>query len=213
MSDKYAPVISALKRRYTDPADSEKTSPWRVVLFTMLTARARDAQVEPVFRELMRRWPTPASLAQASRKDVETVIRSIGFYKNKAKLAIDLAKAVTRDHGGKVPSTMEELVALPGVGRKTASCTLVYAFGVPAIAVDTHVHRIVNRLGWTRTATPEKTERRLLETLPRRHWIDINRVMVQFGRDICVPGTPRCWKCPVARHCAYPKKTPSPRRT
>jgi endonuclease III len=207
----YAVVIRALKPLYPGPAASAKPDPWQTVLFTALTARSRDDQVEPLFQALMRKYPTPARLAAAKQKDVERIIRSIGFYRNKSKNAIALAKAVVARHAGKVPRTMEELVALPGVGRKTASCTLVYAFRIPAIAVDTHVHRIVNRLGWTRTSAPEKTERALLATLPKGLWLDINHVMVPFGRDVCKPIIPQCWRCPVARQCAYPTKTAAPR--
>lgn len=207
----YDQVMRALKRRYTRPAASEKATPWETVLFTALTARSRDDQVEPVFRRLMARYPTPAALAKASVTDVAHVIRTIGLYRSKARNAVAMARAVTGRHGGIVPREFDALVALPGVGRKTASCVMVYAFGVPAIAVDTHVHRIVNRLGWVRETTPEKTERALRATLPRKHWLDVNRVMVQFGRDTCVPGVPKCWQCPVRASCAFPKKTEQPR--
>jgi endonuclease-3 len=208
----YDKTLRALHKRYTDPAASSRRTPWEVVLFTMLTARARDEQVEPPFKRLMRKYPTPAALAKARLTDVRELLKTLGLYRNKSRLAVGLAKAVVRDHGGKVPADMDALVALPGVGRKTASCTLVYAFGIPAIAVDTHVHRIVNRLGWVKQPTPERTERALRATLPLKHWLQVNRVMVQFGRDICVPGRPKCWKCPVAAYCRFPNKTPDPVR-
>jgi endonuclease-3 len=206
----YDAVMRTLKRRYPDRAASEKETPWEVILFTALTARSRDEQVEPVFRGLMRAYPTPAALADADVRDVMRRLRTIGLYRSKAKNIVALARALVERHGGKVPADLDALVALPGVGRKTASCTLVYAFGIPAVAVDTHVHRVVNRLGWVTQKTPEKTERALRAALPKRHWLDVNRVMVQFGRDICVPTTPKCWACPVAAWCAYPKKTPAP---
>lgn len=212
MRPQYGIVVKTLKPRYRGPAASQKPSPWETVLFTALTARSRDEQVEPIFQELMRRYPTPARLAAAKQKDVEIILRSVGFFRNKSKNSIALAKAVVERHAGTVPKTMEELVALPGVGRKTASCVLVYAFRIPAIAVDTHVHRIVNRLGWVREKTPEKTERALRATLPKDLWLSINHVMVPFGRDVCRPITPQCWRCPVAKHCAFPKKTPAPRK-
>lgn len=208
----YEKVITALRRRYAGKAQAEKATPWRTVLFTMLTARSRDDQVEPLFRELMRRYPTPAALADARPEDVKRILRPIGFYNAKTKNAIALAQGVTERFGGKVPRTMEELVSLPGVGRKTASCVLVYSFDVPAIAVDTHVHRIANRLGWVRTGSPEKTEKRLLADVPKRLWKAINRCFVPFGRDVCKPITPQCWRCPVARWCAYPRKTTAPKR-
>lgn len=201
-------VMAALKRRYRATAASKKATPWETVLFTALTARSKDDQVEPVFARLMRRYPTPAALARARVADVGVLLKTIGLWRSKARNAVALAKAVVARHGGKVPADMDALVALPGVGRKTASCTLVYAFGIPAIAVDTHVHRVTNRLGWARATTPEKTERVLRETLPTKHWLDVNRVMVQFGRDICVPGRPKCGICPVRKWCAWPHKTP-----
>ncbi len=212
MADKYSAVILSLKPRYAAPAASDKPTPWETVLFTALTARSRDEQVEPLFQELMRRYPTPAKLAAAKVQDVERILRSIGFFRNKSKNATALAKAVVERHAGKVPKTMEELVELPGVGRKTASCVLVYAFRIPAIAVDTHVHRIVNRLGWVHESTPGKTERALRKVLPKRLWLDINHVMVPFGRDVCKPIIPQCWRCPVAKRCAFPDKTAAPSR-
>lgn len=210
MRPQYDKVMSGLKRRYTELAASSKETPWEVLLFTALTARSRDEQVEPAFRKLMARYPGPAQLAKAKVKDVESVLRTIGLYRSKARNAVALARTLMERHGGRVPADLAALVALPAVGRKTASCTLVYAFGIPAIAVDTHVHRVTNRLGWVSERTPEKTERALRASLPERHWLDVNRVMVQFGRDVCVPGRPKCWMCPIAKWCAYPYKTPRP---
>lgn len=210
MRPQFDAVMVALKRRYTDQAASVKSTPWEVVLFTALTARSRDDQVEPVFRTLMRRYPSPTALAKARLADVVSILKTIGLFRSKAKNAVALARAVMERHGGEVPADMDALVALPAVGRKTASCTLVYAFGIPAIAVDTHVYRISNRLGWVKASTPEKTERALRKVLPEKHWMDVNRVMVQFGRDICVPWKPKCWLCPVQKQCAFPKKTPMP---
>jgi len=207
MQSHFDRIMAALKRRYRAPAESAKATPWESVLFTALTARSRDDQVEPAFRRLMAHWPTPAALAGATAVQVGAEIRSIGLWQSKAKNAVAMAKAVTERHGGTVPADMDALVALPGVGRKTASCVLVYAFGIPAIAVDTHVHRIANRLGWVKTAHPPQTEAALRKVLPQKHWLDVNRVMVQFGRAVCVPGKPKCPSCPVAAWCAYPRKT------
>lgn len=212
MRPQYDKVMAVLERRYEAPAASSKDTPWKVLLFTALTARSRDEQVEPAFRRLMARWPGPAALARARVADVEGVLRTVGLYRSKARNAVALARAIMARHGGRVPADLDALVELPAVGRKTASCTLVYAFSVPAIAVDTHVHRIVNRLGWVREPTPERTERALRASLPARHWLEVNRVMVQFGRDACLPRTPRCWACPVARWCAFPRKTAAPRK-
>jgi endonuclease III len=204
---KYAAVMRTLTRRYRSPAASERATPWECLLFTALTARSRDEQVEGPFRELMRRYPDPKSLAAASVAEVGRIIGGIGLHRSKARNAVAMAKVLMRDHGGRVPRELDALVALPGVGRKTASCVLVYSFGTLAIPVDTHVQRIVNRLGWVKAATPEATERALRATLPRAHWLALNRVMVQFGREICQPRVPRCKTCPVAALCAYPHKT------
>lgn len=205
-------IMAALKRRYKAPAASSKDDPWEVLLFTLLSARTRDSQTEVVFRKLLQGYPTISSLADARLVDVQEILKTIGLYRGKARNVIALAKKVMAEHDGKVPRGMTELVDLPGVGRKTASCVMVYAYGKPAIAVDTHVHRIVNRLGWTRTNDAGKTEVALRDKLPEKHWLDINRVMVQFGRDICKPGLPRCGECPVRAWCAFPKKNLSPKK-
>jgi len=201
MQPAYDKVMAGLKRRYADAAASERATPWECLLFTALTARSRDEQVEGPFQALMKKWPTPQALAKAKVGDVAQTIRTIGLYKGKAANAVAMAQMLVAKHGGVVPADMDALIELPGVGRKTASCTLVYSFGVPALAVDTHVHRIVNRLGWVETKTPPQTELALRATLPKKHWMDINRVMVQFGRDTCVPGKPKCGTCPVAAFC------------
>lgn len=205
-----AAVMRRLVRRYRAPAESAKATPWKSLLFTMLSARSRDVETEKVYRALLARYPTPRALSKATPAAVAPLIARIGLFRAKAKNAVLLARAVVTRHGGRVPADLEALVALPGVGRKTANCTLVYAFGMPAVCVDTHVHRIANRLGWVRTTTPERTERALRERLDRRWWLDVNRVMVQFGRDVCVPGRPKCWSCPVAPWCTYRPKTPQP---
>lgn len=206
----YGRVIGILKNRYTGPAASEKNTPWEVLLFTVLSARTRDTQTEIVFQALMKRYPTIAALARARLPDVTRILRHIGLYRVKSKNVIALAQRLEQDYAGKVPARLEELVSLPGVGIKTASCVLVYAYAVPAIPVDTHVHRIVNRLGWVDQPTPECTGQALRATVPRTHWMDINRVMVEFGREICVPGRPKCSTCPVRQDCVYPHKTKKP---
>lgn len=201
--------MGELQRRYTAPAASSKASAWLCLVFTLLSARTRDEQTEVVFQDLLRQWPTSRDLSQAKIPEVERVLNRIGLYKNKARNVVALAKILEQTYGGKVPKTLEELVDLPGVGVKTASCVLVYAYGKPAIPVDTHVHRIANRLGWVKEQTPEHTAQALMRVFPPEHWMDVNRVMVHFGREICLPGKPRCPVCPVRQWCAYPKKTTS----
>ncbi len=204
-------IMTALTRRYPAPAEAKKDTSWKVILFTALSARTRDSQTEPAFNRLIAAYPIPAKLARAREIDVARLLKTIGLYKSKAKNIVALAKAVTERHGGRVPEDMNALVALPAVGRKTASCVLAYAFGIAAIAVDTHVFRIVNRLGWAKENTPEKTERALRASVAERHWIEINRVMVPFGREIC-GRIPKCWRCPISKWCAFPKKTKEPKR-
>ena len=159
-----------------------------------------------VARAVRAKFPKLRDLAEAKTSDIEKPLSEIGLYRAKARAMKGIAQALIKEHGGKAPSTREALVALPGVGRKTANCVLCYAFKVPAIAVDTHVHRIANRLGWVRTKRVEDTEQALMRLIPKDLWLHVNRVFVQFGRNVCIPGRPRCWKCPVLRFCAYPHK-------
>ena len=203
-------VIATLRKRYPGKGAVELERPEDVLLATVLSARTRDEQVLKVYPKLRKRFPTLKALADAKPAAIADAIKEIGLYRNKAKSMKGIATALLGRHCGKVPDTMEALIALPGVGRKTANCVLCYAFRKPAIAVDTHVHRIANRLGWAKTKKPEDTETALLKLIPRGLWLHVNRVFVQFGRTVCLPGRPRCWMCPVARWCAYPKKTPKP---
>ncbi len=177
------------------------------LIATRLSARTTDVQVLRVYPSLRKRYPTLKSLANADVREMGAIIKSIGFYNAKAKSVKALAQKLLTDFNGKVPRTMEELVTLPGVGRKTASCVLTYAFKIPAIAVDTHVFRIAHRLGWSKGKTPEHVESDMKARIPEDQWIDVNRAMVQFGRDICKAGTPQCYRCPVAQWCKYPNKT------
>lgn len=200
-------VIETLKREFPGKGAVELDRPEDVLLATVLSARTRDEQVLKVYPKLRKCFPTLVSLKNAKVSEVADAIKEIGLFRAKAKSVKGIAEALLAEHGGGVPDTMEELTALPGVGRKTASCVLCYAFKKPAIAVDTHVHRITNRLGWVRTKNPLETEQALRRLIPKDLWLHVNRVFVQFGRSVCVPGRPRCLKCPVSRLCRYPRKT------
>jgi endonuclease-3 len=182
------------------------------LIATLLSARTRDEQVISVYPDLRNKFRTLQDLADASWQEIATTIARIGLYQNKAKAVNALARMLLDQFKGKVPKTMEELVLLPGVGRKTASCVLAYAFKIPAIAVDTHVFRIAHRLGWAKGDTPEIVEEELKQLFQRTYWIEINRMGVKFGRTICIPGRPRCWQCPVRRLCPYEPKTPDPKK-
>lgn len=203
-------VIEILRRGFPGKGAVELDRPEDVLLATVLSARTRDEQVLKAYPKLRAKFPTLQDLAAAPTRDIEKPLSEIGLFRAKARAMKGIAKTLITQYGGNVPSTREELVALPGVGRKTANCVLCYAFGKPAIAVDTHVHRIANRLGWVRTTDVEKTETALMRLIPEDLWLHVNRIFVQFGRNVCIPGRPRCYACPIARLCAYPKKTPRP---
>ena len=173
--------------------------PFRHVIGTIPSARRRDEVTDVVSRKLFDAYPTPEKLAAAPPADVQRLIHSIGFYRMKAKYVIETSRRIVEDHGGTVPDTFEELTAFPGVGRKVANCVLVYAFGKPAIAVDTHVHRVSNRLGWVKTKTPDQTERALEKFLPRRHWLELNELLVAHGKATCRPLRPLCNQCSANR--------------
>jgi endonuclease-3 len=183
-------------------------APFRHLIGTILSARCRDEVTDAVSRDLFAAYPSPDRLAAARPLDVERIIRRIGFYRVKARFAIESSRMLVEEFGGTVPKTLEELTRFPGVGRKVANCVLVYAFGKPAIPVDTHVHRVSNRLGWVKTRTPEKTERALVEMLPRRHWLMLNELLVAHGKAVCRPIGPKCGECGVARWCRRVGVTP-----
>ena len=180
-------------------------NPYRLVISVLLSAQTTDAQVNKVTPELFRRWPSPEALAAASPEEVAEVIRSLGFYKSKARHAVEAAQMIVSDYGGEVPHTMAELTRLPGVGRKTANIVLNVSFDiVEGIAVDTHVNRIAHRLALspkTHEKEPLKTEQDLLKLLPREYWRDVNHQWIRFGREVCSAKAPRCAECPMTDIC------------
>lgn len=197
-----AEVLRALTGRHPPTMlggwSARGVSPFRILVGTILSARSRDAMTDIVAQRLFERFPDAAALARAPRREVEHILQPIGFYRMKAGYVIGTARRV--EQGG-VPRTLRELLELPGVGRKVANCVLVYAFGRAAIPVDTHVHRITNRLGWVGTRSPEETERALVALVPRRLWPVVNEVFVAHGKAICRPVGPKCGECPVERWC------------
>ncbi len=180
---------------------SKKYEPFKVLISTILSARAKDEVTEVISEKLFEKYPTAEKLARADKKDVIKIIRRIGFYNTKSKNIINSAKMLLEKFDGKVPNKMEQLIELPGVGRKVANCVLVYAYKQDAIPVDTHVHRISNRLGWVKTKKPEETEQKLEKLVPRKHWLMINDKFVSHGKTICVPISPFCSKCPIYDYC------------
>lgn len=185
--------------------EAENGSPLSILIGTILSARTRDESTSAVVRELFSKYKTARSLAKAKLSDVEKIIKRTGFYHVKAKRIIEVASIIDSKYLGLVPKTMEELISLPGVGRKTANCVLVYAFDEPAIPVDTHVHRISNRLGLVKTKIPEETEIELMKKIPREYWIRINDTFVMYGQNICKPISPMCSVCQIKKECSYYK--------
>lgn len=185
-------------------------NPEDTLIATLLSAQTTDVQVLRVYPAFRRRFPSLKALAEADWENIAAEISSVGLYRTKAKAIKKLAQILLEDFQGKVPSTMEELTRLPGVGRKTASVVLSFAFGKPAIAVDTHVFRIAKRLGWSKARDPKKMEMELRTLVPEASWSEINRTFVPFGRETCQARRPQCWRCPVADLCPYPNKTEGP---
>lgn len=185
--------------------EAENGSPLSILIGTILSARTRDENTSAVVKKLFSQYKTASALASAKLSDVEKIIKSTGFYHVKAKRIIEVASILDSKYSGKVPQTLDKLVELPGVGRKTANCVLVYAFDKPAIPVDTHVHRISNRIGLVQTKTPEDTEVELMKKIPKKHWIRINDTFVMYGQNICKPISPMCKVCQIKRECNYYK--------
>ena len=173
-------------------------SPYQVLIKTILSHRTKDEITDAVSEVLFDRYPDTASLKAADAAEVEEIIHPTGFFSVKAKRII-----VDEKYGGHVPSTREKLLELPGVGPKTANCVLLYAYGEDAIPVDTHVHRIANRLGWVSETAPEKTEASLTKVVPKELWADINELLVTFGKTICRPVSPKCSECKLRMSCRY----------
>lgn len=199
-------VCERLNRRY-GPVECflDHENPFRLVISVLLSAQTTDAQVNKVTPELFRRWPTPETMAGATPTEIAEVIKSLGFYKTKAKHCVEAAQMIVADYGGHVPADMKELVKLPGVGRKTANIVLNVSFGiVEGIAVDTHVNRIAHRLKLspkTHEKEPLKTEQDLLKILPKEYWRNVNHQWIKFGREICDARKPLCSECPLSDIC------------
>jgi endonuclease-3 len=197
-----------LKERYPEavtPLIHE--TPFQLLVATILSAQCTDNQVNKVTRELYRHLQTPEDFARAQIRTIEKYIRSTGFYRNKAKNIKSCSKMILENHAGQVPRTLEELVQLPGVGRKTANVVLGAVFDTPGIVVDTHVGRISRRLGLTTHQDPVKVEFDLMPLIPRGDWSDFSLRLVFFGREICSARKPKCPICPLYRLCPWPEKT------
>jgi endonuclease III len=198
-----AEILRLLKATYPDARCAlNYRSPYELLCATILSAQCTDARVNMVTPTLFARYPTPYELARAEPADVEEIIKSTGFFRNKTKSLIGMAQAVVADHGGEVPRTMEELRKLPGVGRKTANVVLGNAYGInEGVTVDTHVTRLSKRLGMSEEADPVKIEQELMRLFPREDWGLLSHLLILHGRQVCIARRPRCGECVLAGLC------------
>ncbi|MHB8567720.1 MAG: endonuclease III domain-containing protein [Nitrososphaerales archaeon] len=178
-------------------------TPFRILVSTILSSRTRDAVTEAASARLFAKYPDSRSLSSAKRRDILRLIKPVSFYRVKSARLIEVSRIIEEKYNGRVPMKMDQLLELPGVGRKTANCVLVYGFNSPAIPVDVHVHRVSNRIGLVSTKLPEDTEMQLSDLYPKKYWLDINELFVAFGQTICKPIIPRCNICAVRPLCDY----------
>jgi endonuclease-3 len=184
----------------------EDGDPFKILIGTILSARTRDEITTKVIKSLFTEFKNPNELSKANLKDLKKAIQKIGFYNVKAARIKEVSQIIVEKYNGKVPSKLGDLLTLPGVGRKTANCVLVYGFKKPAIPVDVHVHRISNRIGIVNTKMPEETEIVLRKSIERKYWTRVNETFVTFGQNICLPKNPKCNVCHLTKLCKYYKK-------
>lgn len=204
----FAQAISAIRRAirpFRLPAVTQEAAqrrdPYRVLISCIISLRTKDDVTGQASARLFARADTPQKMVELRAAEIARLIYPAGFYRSKARQILNISRALLERHRGGVPDDIDELLTLNGVGRKTANLVVTVAYHKPGICVDTHVHRIANRLGWAQTKTPEDTERRLRQILPRRYWIDINDQLVTFGQNICQPVSPWCSECPLEKKC------------
>lgn len=199
LQDKKPNRFTALKQLQAE----ESGDPFKILIGTILSSRTRDENTTKVVKILFKRFRNAKELAEGNIGEVKQIIHSIGFYNVKAKRVVEVSQLIVKKFNGKVPNRIEKLLELPGVGRKTANCVLVYGFNKPAIPVDIHVHRISNRIGLVNTKTPEKTEIELSNIVDRKYWIKLNNTFVMYGQNICLPVTPNCKLCELKEMCKF----------
>jgi endonuclease-3 len=204
-------VLSTLARRYEIDrfVRANGESPFRILIGCILSLRTKDETTYPATERLFARARDPRGMLRLRESTIARLIYPVGFYRRKAAQIREVSRLLLERHEGRVPDTIEELLELPGVGRKTANLTVTLGFGKPGICVDTHVHRICNRLGWVETRHPDATEVELRRILPKRWWIPINETLVRHGQQICHPVSPKCSECPVRKECARVEVTRS----
>jgi endonuclease-3 len=198
-------ILNRLKRRYPEIRTAlDYENPWQLLVATVMSAQTTDENVNRVTPRLFARYPTPWDLAEARQEEVEEIIFSTGFYRQKARSIIELSQDLVARYDGEVPRDLEEMTTLRGVGRKTASVVLAEMWGDPAIAVDTHVKRVANRLGLTSSDDPTKIEFDLRALFPKKEWAGISMRVIQFGRDVCDARRPLCGECELFEFCIWP---------
>jgi len=200
--EKWRRDINADEPSVSAVAENYRREPWAVLASTIISLRTKDEVTIAASRRLLEKARTPALLGAMKETAIEKLIYPAGFYRNKAVSLKKIAKILIEQYDGNVPSSMEELLSLPGVGRKTANLVLNEAFDIDAICVDIHVHRISNRCGWLCSKTPEETEMILREILPRKHWKRINYLLVLYGQKLCRPVSPFCSNCVICKYCS-----------
>jgi endonuclease-3 len=207
--ERIAKIIAGLGKAYPGATCAlVHKNPFELLIATILSAQTTDARVNMVTPTLFSRFPTPAAMANASLPELEELIRTTGFYRNKAKSISGAAKGVVEHFGGKVPQTMDEILTLPGVARKTGNVVLGVAYGIAdGIVVDTHVLRLTRRLELTLNTEPKKVEQDLIKIIPKDHWIDFSHELILHGRAICVARKPRCADCVIEKECNSSDKT------
>jgi endonuclease-3 len=189
------PIVSRSKPAIPD-------TPFVTLISCLLSLRTKDEVTEQASQRLLTKYHTPQEIVQLTEQQIETMIYPVGFYKTKARRIKDISKTLLEKYNGKVPDDFNELLALKGVGRKTANIVMVYGHKKHGyLPIDTHCHRIPNRLGWIKTKTPEETEQALRKALPLKYWDDFNDMFVRFGQTICVPVSPFCSRCPLQKYC------------
>lgn len=195
--------METLAATYHGRGSVELGDPYQVLVATVISQRTREEQTTAVSTRVFAHYPDATALAAADEPTLFALLDGSEYREDKAPRLIALARILVDKHGGHVPDDLEALLALPGVGRKTANCVLIYAFQKAALCVDTHMHRITNRLGWVQTKTPDQTEKALEQVMPQDLWAGSNRLFLQHGRALCLPTIPLCSRCPVRAWCAY----------
>ena len=203
--DRFVETIAARYKDWNPPIitfiANRGATPFEILVSTLLSLRTKDEVTSEAARRLFEKARTPEQILTLGEKSLATLIYPVGFYPTKAQRLLEISRIILDQYDGQVPDTLDALLELPGVGRKTANLVLVEGFKIPAVCVDTHVHRISNRIGYVKTKTPDQTEMALRKKLPRKHWIRYNELLVAFGQTICRPVSPFCSKCPVAGMC------------